>query len=412
MPRLTTPLNDTQIKNAKPKASEYLLSDGGGLGLRIKKNGSKTWLFNYYRPHIKKRAQISFGVYPAVPLAAARKKRDEARALLADDIDPKEYREEIQSTKATEAKNTFEAVATEWLKLKTVKVSERHSFNILRGFEIHVYPALGKVPISKLSAQLTIETLRPLEAANKLDMLGRLCQRINEVMDYAVNTGRMPINHLHSIAKAFDTVKHTNMPTVAPEQLPMLLATVNDARLKLITKCLFEWQLHTMARPSEAAGAMWNEIDFDNRVWNIPAERMKKRKPQAIPLTPQVLALLEYLKPISGHRDFIFPSDNNPRTHLSRETLGAALRRMGLQGKQTAHGLRALASTTLNAQGFDSDLIEAALAHVDKNQVRAAYNRTDYLERRRKMMCWWSAHIETASKGDYSVTGNQHLKVV
>ena len=268
------------------------------------------------------------------------------------------------------------------------------------------------MPISKLSAQLTIETLRPLEAANKLDMLGRLCQRINEVMDYAVNTGRMPINHLHSIAKAFDTVKHANMPTVAPEQLPMLLATVNDARLKLITKCLFEWQLHTMARPSEAAGAMWNEIDFDNRVWNIPAERMKKRKPQAIPLTPQVLALLEYLKPISGHRDFIFPSDNNPRTHLSRETLGAALRRMGLQGKQTAHGLRALASTTLNAQGFDSDLIEAALAHVDKNQVRAAYNRTDYLERRRTMMCWWSDHIEAASKGDYSVTGSQHLKVV
>ena len=167
-----------------------------------------------------------------------------------------------------------------------------------------------------------------------------------------------------------------------------------------------------MARPSEAAGAMWNEIDFDNRVWNIPAERMKKRKPQAVPLTPQVLALLEYLKPISGHRDFIFPSDNNPRTHLSRETLGAALRRMGLQGKQTAHGLRALASTTLNAQGFDSDLIEAALAHVDKNQVRAAYNRTDYLERRRKMMCWWSDHIEAASKGDYSVTGSQHLKVV
>jgi len=296
MPRATTPLNDTQIKNAKPKASEYLLSDGGGLGLRIKKNGSKTWLFNYYRPHIKKRAQISFGVYPAITLAAARKKRDEARALLANDIDPKEYREEIQSTKATEAKNTFEAVATEWLKLKTVKVSERHSFNILRGFEIHVYPALGKVPISKLSAQLTIETLRPLEAANKLDMLGRLCQRINEVMDYAVNTGRMPINHLHSIAKAFDTVKHTNMPTVAPEQLPMLLATVNDARLKLITKCLFEWQLHTMARPSEAAGAMWNEIDFDNRVWNIPAERMKKAQTASNPFNSASISPIRVFK--------------------------------------------------------------------------------------------------------------------
>ena len=412
MPRVTTPLNDTQIKNAKPKDKEYLLSDGGGLGLRIKQNGSKTWLFNYYRPFIKKRAQISFGVYPSVTLADARKKRDEAKALLANDVDPKEHRDEIQVTKATEAKNTFEAVATEWLKLKTAKVSERHSFNILRGFELHVYPTLGKIPVTKLSAQLTIETLRPLEAANKLDMLGRLCQRINEVMDYAVNTGRISANYLHSISKAFDSAQSTNMPTVTPEQLPMLLATVNNARLKLITKCLFEFQLHTMVRPSESAGAMWNEIDFDNQIWNIPAERMKKRKPHAVPLTPQVLTLLEYLKTVSGHREFIFPSDTNPRTHLSRETLGAAFRRMGLQGKQTAHGLRALASTSLNAQGFDSDIIEAALAHVDKNQVRAAYNRSDYLERRRKMMCWWSEHIEAASKGDYSVTGIQHLKVV
>ena len=139
---------------------------------------------------------------------------------------------------------------------------------------------------------------------------------------------------------------------------------------------------------------------------------MKKKRPHTVPLTPQLLSLLEYMKPITGHREFIFPAYRNPRNHLSRETLGAALRRMGLQGKQTAHGLRALASTTLNEQGFDSDLIEAALAHVDKNQVRAAYNRTDYLERRRKMMCWWSAHIEAASKGDYSVSGNQHLKVV
>ncbi|MBH0017430.1 integrase domain-containing protein [Pseudoalteromonas sp. NGC95] len=412
MARATTPLNDTQIKNAKPKASEYLLSDGGGLGLRIKKNGSKTWLFNYYRPHIKKRAQISFGVYPAVPLAAARKKRDEARALLADDIDPKEYREKIQSTKITEAKSTFEAVVREWVSLKEPKVSARYAFNLRRGFEIHLFPDVGDIPISKLSAQLTIEVLKPLAAAGKLDILNRICRRINEVMEFAINTGRLQSNNLRGISKAFDSATHTGMYSFAPQELPDLISIVNSANIKLITRCLFEWQLHTMVRPGEAVKAAWNEIDFENKTWNISAETMKKKRPHTVPLTPQLLSLLEYMKPITGHREFIFPAYRNPRNHLSRETLGAALRRMGLQGKQTAHGLRALASTTLNEQGFDSDLIEAALAHVDKNQVRAAYNRTDYLERRRKMMCWWSAHIEAASKGDYSVTGNQHLKVV
>jgi integrase len=167
-----------------------------------------------------------------------------------------------------------------------------------------------------------------------------------------------------------------------------------------------------MVRPGEAVGTAWYEIDFENKQWNIPAKRMKKRKAHSVPLTPQALALLEYLKPISGHREFVFPADKDPRKHFSRETLGAAFRRMGLKGKQTAHGLRALASTTLNELGFDADVIEAALAHVDKNKVRAAYNRTDYLERRRRMMCWWSDHIEAASKGNYSVTGSQHLKVV
>ncbi|AYM87332.1 integrase domain-containing protein [Pseudoalteromonas agarivorans] len=412
MARATTPLNDTQIKNAKPKASEYLLSDGAGLGLRVKKNGSKTWLFNYYRPHIKKRAQISFGIYPAVTLAVARKKRDEARALLADDIDPKEYREKIQSTKATEAKSTFEAVATEWLTLKEPKVSKRYAFNLRRGFELHLFPYVGNVPISKLSAQLTIEVLKPLAAANKLDILNRICRRINEVMDFAINTGRIQSNNLRGISKAFDSATHTGMYSFPPHELPKLISIVNSSNIKLITRCLFEWQLHIMLRPGEAVKAAWDEIDFENKQWNVPADTMKKKRPHIVPLTPQVMSLLEYLKPITGHRKYIFPAYGNPRTHLSRETLGSAFRRMGLQGRQTAHGLRALASTTLNERGFDYDVVEAALSHVDKNRVRAAYNRTDYLERRRKMMCWWSAHIEAASKGDYSITGSQHLKVV
>ena len=412
MPRLVTPLNDTQIKKAKPKDKEYLLADGKGLALRVKPNGSKMWLFTYSKPYTKKRAQISFGMYPDVTLLDARTSRGEARSLLAKDIDPKEHKEAFNNDKAAEAKNTFEAVVREWVALKEPKVSARYAFNLRRGFELHLFPYLGKVPISKLSAQQTIEALKPLAAADKLDILGRICRRINEVMEFAINTGRIQSNNLSGISKAFDSATHESMASFTPQELPKLISIVNNASIKLMTRCLFEWQLHTMVRPGEAAGAAWHEIDFENKLWNISAERMKKRKPHTVPLTPQTLAILEFLKPISAHREFIFPADKDPRTHASRETLGAAFRRMGLIGKQTAHGIRALASTTLNEQGFDSDVIEAALAHVDSNRVRAAYNRTDYLERRRKMMCWWSDHIEEASKGNYSVTGNAHLKAI
>lgn len=412
MPRLVIPLNDTQIKKAKPKDKEYLLADGKGLALRVKPNGSKMWLFTYSKPYTKKRAQISFGMYPDVTLLDARTSRGEARSLLAKDIDPKEHKEAFNNDKAAEAKNTFEAVVREWVALKEPKVSARYAFNLRRGFELHLFPYLGKVPISKLSAQQTIEALKPLAAADKLDILGRICRRINEVMEFAINTGRIQSNNLSGISKAFDSATHESMASFTPQELPKLISIVNNASIKLMTRCLFEWQLHTMVRPGEAAGAAWHEIDFENKLWNISAERMKKRKPHTVPLTPQTLAILEFLKPISAHREFIFPADKDPRTHASRETLGAAFRRMGLIGKQTAHGIRALASTTLNEQGFDSDVIEAALAHVDSNRVRAAYNRTDYLERRRKMMCWWSDHIEEASKGNYSVTGNAHLKAI
>lgn len=412
MPKLVTPLNDTQIKKAKPKDKEYLMADGKGLALRVKPNGSKMWLFTYSKPYTKKRAQISFGMYSDVTLSDARTSRDEARALLAKNIDPKEHKEAFANHKAAEAKSTFEAVVKEWIALKEPKVSARYAFNLRRGFELHLFPSLGKVPISKLSAQQAIEALKPLAAADKLDILGRICRRVNEVMEFAINTGRIQTNNLRGISKAFDSAKHESMASFTPQELPKLISIVNSANIKLMTRCLFEWQLHTMVRPGEAAGAAWHEIDFENKLWNIPVERMKKRKPHTVPLSPQALAILEYLKPISAHREFIFPADKDPRAHASRETLGAALRRMGLIGKQTAHGLRALASTTLNEQGFDADVIEAALAHVDKNKVRAAYNRTDYLERRRKMMCWWSEHIEEASTGNYSVTGNQHLKIV
>ena len=179
---------------------------------------------------------------------------------------------------------------------------------------------------------------------------------------------------------------------------------IANASIKRTTRCLIEWQLHTMTRPSEAATTQWADIDFDKRIWTIPPERMKKRRPHTIPLTDQALSLLETLKHYSGHREYVFPSDRNPRTHANSQTANMALKRMGFQDRLVSHGMRSMASTILNEHGWEPELIEVALAHVDKDEVRSAYNRAEYIERRRPMMAWWSDYIQKAATGSLLVS--------
>jgi integrase len=403
---VTKPLTNTQIKQAKPKEKLYTLSDGGGLQLRIKPNGSKLWLFDYKRPYTKKRTCLSFGSYPDLPLADARRKRDEARGLLAKDIDPQEHREEEARTNESAHSNTLENIAAKWLKVKKTKVSADHAADTWRSLELHIFPYLGQVPIHKISAVKTIEVIEPIAAKGSLETVKRLCQRLNEIMVYAVNTGLVNANPLAGISQAFQTPIKQHLPTLKPERLPELMSALSLASIKITTRCLIEWQLHTMVRPSEAAGAQWSEIDFDNNRWNIPAERMKAKKAHTVPLTAQTLNLLELIKPISARSEFVFPSDRTLRKSTNASTANMALKRMGYGSQLVAHGLRSIASTILNEQGFDPDIIEAALAHVGKNEVRNAYNRADYIERRKPMMVWWSGYIENAASGNISLAGN------
>lgn len=404
MAKVVKPLTNTEVLQAKPKDKEYNLPDGEGLYLRVKPSGSKLWLFNYYHPYTKKRNNLSIGRYPDISLATARLKKREARELLANNIDPKEHRESVQKAKEQEHTNTLRKVATDWFEIKSTKVTHDYGEDLWRSLENHIFPKIGNHPVSMLSATKAIDTLKPIAAKGSLETVRRLCQRLNEIMTFAVNTGVIFSNPLAGISQAFEAPKTKLMATIKPEELPGLMKTLNFASIKLVTRCLIEWQLHTMVRPSEAAGAKWSEIDFKNQIWTIPAERMKMKKQHSIPLSPQALGLLNTLNPISGHREFLFPADRNPKTHANAQTANMALKRMGYSGKLVSHGLRALASTVLNEQGFDPDLIEAALAHVDKNEVRRAYNRAEYLERRRPLMCWWSQHIENAATGDMSLS--------
>jgi len=406
-------LSDVEVRQAKAKDKEYNLADGRNLYLRVRTTGSKVWILNYYRPGTKKRANVGLGAYPDVSLKDARKRAKELRAALADGIDPKEHREDKQRAIAEKNTNTFEHIARKWLALKEGKVSPAYYGKISSRLELYIFPKMGATPIHKVNAVTTIEIIQPLADDEKLETVKKVCRWTNEIMVYAVNTGVIHANPLTGIGKAFNSPKVTNLPTLRPEELPSLMHAIQHSSTKLVTRCLIEWQLHTMVRPGEAAAAKWSEIDFQKAEWTIPAERMKKNRDHIVPLSDQALQLLEVLRPVSGHREFIFPSDHNPRKPANSQSANRALGRMGFHGRLVSHGLRALASTTLNEQGFDPDVIEAALAHVDKNSIRAAYNRAQYLERRRKMMDWWSNHIALCASGQMpKYEGNTHLKVV
>lgn len=412
MPRIAKPLNNTEVSKAKPKDKIYDLSDGDGLQLRVKPSGSKIWQLNYFRPYTKKRTSISFGSYPAVTLADARGKRKDARALLARNIDPKEHRQEQQLRAETAHSNTLKHVAARWLEIKQTKVTADHAQDTWRSLELHIFPALGDIPIHRVTAIKAIEAIKPIAAKGSLETVKRICQRLNEVMIFAANAGLITANPLSGISKAFKTPTKQHQPTLEPAQLPDLMKALSVASIKITTRCLIEWQLHTLVRPGEAAGTQWAEIDWKKKMWSIPAERMKQKRPHVVPLSSQAMALLEVMQPISRRSDYVFPSDRNPRTHTHVQTANMALKRMGFDKKLVAHGLRALASTSLNEQGFDPELIEAALAHTGKDEVRNAYNRATYIARRAPLMNWWSERIEQAATGNMSLSGSRHLSVI
>jgi len=405
------PLTATQILQAKPKAKEYNLGDGDGLSLKITPVGTKLWRFSYYRPISNKRANLAIGKFPAMSLAKARAKAIQARELLAEGIDPKEHRDVTLIAKQAELNNTLQAVFENWFAVKKTSIKELTAKKLKRRLDKYLLTHLGKYPLSEITAPQAIKILLPVANQGKLETVGRLCRNLNEIMTFAVNTGIIEHNKLTGIGKAFATAQVTNQASLKPEELPELLTVLNFSNIKLLTRCLIEWQLHTMTRPSETAGAKWDEIDKDKQLWHIPADRMKKGRPHAVPLTEQTLALLETIDAITGDSEYIFPADKTNKKHINKETANKALARMGFKGRQTSHGLRALASTTLNEQNFDVDVIEAALSHIDKDKVRSAYNRTDYLERRKVVMSWWSEHIEKASIGSNSISGLKAIKI-
>lgn len=393
MARMTRPLTNNEILKAKPQEKDFTLHDGDGLFLLIKTSGKKLWRFRYQRPASSSRTNLSLGSYPALTLAAARQMRDQYLSLLAQGIDPQKQQEEVSEQRQIELDSIFSVVAGRWFQLKSKSVTEDYAKDIWRSLEKDIFPTIGEIPVQALKARTIVEALEPIKARGALETVRRLVQRINEIMIYAVNTGLIDANPASGVGMAFEKPKKQNMPTLRPEELPKLMRSLVMSNLSVPTRCLIEWQLLTLARPSEASGAKWTEINFENKLWTIPAARMKAKREHIIPLSPQALYILEVMRPVSAHREHIFPSRNNPKQSMNSQTANAALKRIGYGGRLVAHGLRSIASTALNEANFNSDVIESALAHSDKNEVRRAYNRSTYLEKRVELMNWWGSFV-------------------
>ncbi|MGC1070971.1 integrase domain-containing protein [Pantoea agglomerans] len=398
MARTTRLITNTKVLSSKAIDKDSTLHDGDGLFMLVKTTGKKLWRFRYQRPSTKQRTMLGLGAFPALSLVDARRLRAEYLSLLANGIDPQTQAEQVTEQQQIALDSIFSTVASNWFSLKRATVTPDYAKDIWRSLERDIFPAIGKIPVQEIKARKLIEALEPIKARGALETVRRLVQRINEIMIYAVNTGLIDSNPASGIGMAFEKPKKQNIPTLRPEELPKLMRSLKMSNLSVPTRCLIEWQLLTLVRPSEASGTRWAEIDLDAKLWIIPAERMKAKREHFVPLSPQALEILEVMKPIGAHREHVFPSRNDPKKPMNSQTANAALKRIGYEGKLVAHGLRSIASTYLNESEFNSDIIEAALAHLDKNEVRRAHNRSTYLTQRVELMNFWGLKIKCEKK--------------
>ncbi|MGH8396836.1 MAG: tyrosine-type recombinase/integrase [Gammaproteobacteria bacterium] len=390
-------LTEAACRSAKPKERLYRLYDERGLYLEIVPSGARYWRWKYHFGDKEKR--LAFGKYPDVGIAEARRRRDDARAQLRDGIDPVMLRHQAKRLARERAVNNFEAVTLEWISKMRGSWTPGHADQVLRQLQADVLPHLGDKPIADIKPVDLLKVVRTIENREALDVASRIAQRIRKIFKYAILTGRIdkanPAAELSGVVK---TRKPTHRAALAREELPEFMKRLATYNGRPETKLAIRLLMLTFVRTGELRGALWGEFDLTRNEWRIPAERMKMREPHSVPLARQTLEALAELKKITGEHALLLPSATDPRKSISENTILFTLYRMGYKGRATGHGFRALASTCLNELGFRADVIERQLAHGERNKVRAAYNRAQYLEERRGMMQTWADQLDILSK--------------
>ncbi|AAQ58327.1 tyrosine-type recombinase/integrase [Chromobacterium violaceum] len=387
------PLTDTAIRNAKPRedGKPAKLADGGSLFLWVMPNGAKYWRMAYRFDG--KQKTLAFGVYPTTSLKDAREKREAARKLLAAGTDPNAAKKEQKRERQLTVENSFEIVAREWYDKQLPRWTDDHAVRILDSLKADAFPDLGKLPVSQLTAPVILDTIRKIEKRGAVETAQRVLQRISAVIRYAIQTGRAVHNPATDLTGAIRAKKVEHRPALPRGELREFYRRLAAEPLYIPTRIAMHLLMLTFVRPGELRAARWEEFDEERAEWRIPAERMKMREPHLVPLSRQALELLKELRPLTGKSALLFPAVTDLKKPMSENTLGYAMGRMGYKGTATPHGFRALASTVLNEEGFDPDIIEKQLAHAERNKVRAAYHRAEYLEERRKMMQWWAEFL-------------------
>lgn len=409
MPKIATPLTDTQVKNAKPKDKPYKLADGAGMYLEVTPTGGKLWRMKYRQVNGKEN-RLAFGKYPDVTLGEARERRAAARKLLEQGIDPGTEKKERERVKKDAAANTFEKLAREWHTNRLSSWRESTAKDTLRRLEVDIFPQIGAMPIASITAQHMIAALRKIESRGAQEVAHRVKATCARVFSYAIQSGFTDRNPAADLTDILKPVQAGHFAAITADELPAFLAAMdkNDARLFKPTRIALRLMLLLFVRTSELIETPWSEIDLEAGEWIIPWQRMKRGKLTVNPdktnhhvcLSTQALELLRDLHTLTGGGKYLFPNQRDHEKPMSNGAILMALKRLGYQNKMTGHGFRALAMSTIKERlGYRHEVVDRQLAHAQKDKIASAYDRAQFLTERKVMMQDWANYLDVVANG-------------
>ena len=388
-------LTDTQIRQAKPKVKTYTLTDEKGMFLMIKPNGSKLWRYRYRLNG--KQKPYAIGSYPEVSLAQAREELLAARKLVKDGVDPVLHRKATKDERISESEKTFKVLAKSWVEKQRPEWSQPYAKQIEDTFERHVYPTIGNRPLKSLTTADLLDVLEKMQiTAPTLATMTR--QWMSGVFGYAIVKRMAEIDPASMLRGHIKRPKPRIKEPLTPDELPVFLKALekysNRAQVRRITFIALQLILLTFVRTGELRKAKWSEFVWEDRLWRIPAERMKMSRDHIVPLSDQTLTFLNELHGLTGHQELLFPNQNNSKEPMNKGTINAALAFMGYAGRLSGHAFRNTASTLLHEMDYNTDHIEMQLAHYDGG-VRGRYNAAKYLKQRHALMQEWADYLDT-----------------
>lgn len=384
-------LTNISIKNAAPKDKDYKLFDEKGLFLLVKKNGAKYWRLKFYINGKEK--LLSLGVYPEISLKDARIKADDLRQQIRKGDDPSAERKE--SSKPPIKNQSFEEVARRWHQLNLPRWTPRYAMKIMQMLERRVFPFVGQTPLIEINNADVLTVLRLMENDGVRETTRKVRTYIQQIFTFAIAEGIAENNPATGVIHALKALPPANHQRSLPfDMMPGFIEAIKNDTAHPIVKLGLQLLMLTMTRTGEVRFARWDEIDFEKRLWSIPGHRMKMRNDHLIPLSNQAILILRELHQHTGHGAYVVRSPHTIDKPLSENAFLVLIKRINYKNHTTTHGLRATASTVLNEAGFRADVIEKQLAHEERNQIRKAYNRADYLEERREMLQWWADKLE------------------